>query len=133
VGVTLQIAPRVSDDGYVTSHVFCEVSSVTGYSQGYPTISQREASTSATVRDGESFIIGGLTEENDLTNNSKIPGAGDAPLLGGLFRNQTDRRSKTTLYIVVTPHIVRGPVDVAEARRERDISDPIGGQTAAGN
>ena len=55
VGVTLQIAPRVSDDGMVTSHVFAVVSSVTGFSQGYPTISQREASTSATVRDGESL------------------------------------------------------------------------------
>src|SRR5207302_6079339 len=51
VGVTLQIAPRVSDDGYVSSHIFCVVSSVTGFSQGYPTISQREAETSATVRD----------------------------------------------------------------------------------
>src|SRR6202008_2715099 len=47
VGVTLQIAPRVSSDGFVTSHVFCVVSSVTGVSQGYPTISQREASTMA--------------------------------------------------------------------------------------
>ena len=52
VGVTLQIAPRVSADGFVTSHVFCVVSSVTGFSQGYPTISQREAETSATVHDG---------------------------------------------------------------------------------
>ncbi|HEX4182158.1 MAG TPA: secretin N-terminal domain-containing protein, partial [Caulobacteraceae bacterium] len=59
VGVTLQIAPRVSSNGFVTSHVFCVVSSVTGTSQGYPTISQREAETSATVRDGETFVIGG--------------------------------------------------------------------------
>ena len=63
VGVTLQIAPRVSGDGFVSSHVFCVVSSVTGFSQGYPTISQREAETSATVRDGDSFVIGGLTQD----------------------------------------------------------------------
>jgi general secretion pathway protein D len=108
VGVTLQIAPRISEDGYVTSHVFCEVSSVTGTSQGYPTISQREASTSATVKDGEAFIIGGLTEENEITNNSKLPVAGDVPLLGSLFNVKKSTRSKTQLYIVVTPHIVRG-------------------------
>lgn len=53
VGVTLQIAPRVSGDGFVSSHIFAVVSSVTGTSQGYPTISQREAETSATVRDGD--------------------------------------------------------------------------------
>ena len=71
VGVTLQIAPRVSDDGFVTSHVFAVVSSVTGTSQGYPTISQREASTSATVRDGDTFVIGGLTQESDLTTTTR--------------------------------------------------------------
>ena len=107
VGVTLQIAPRVTSDGFVTSHVFCVVSSVTGTSQGYPTISQREAETSATVRDGETFVIGGLTEESDITSNNKIPGLGDLPIIGGLFGLRTETKSKTELYIVVTPHIVK--------------------------
>jgi general secretion pathway protein D len=107
VGVTLQIAPRVTSDGFVTSHVFCVVSSVTGTSQGYPTISQREAETSATVRDGETFVIGGLTEESDITSNNKIPGLGDLPVLEGLFALHTRTKSKTELYIVVTPHIVK--------------------------
>ena len=106
VGVMLQIAPRVSDDGFVTSHVFAVVSSVTGVSQGYPTISQRETSTSATVRDGDSFIIGGLTQETDLTHHSKLPGLGDIPVASWLFDTQNSTRSKTELYIVVTPHIV---------------------------
>jgi general secretion pathway protein D len=107
VGVTLQIAPRVSSDGFVTSHVFCVVSSVTGFSQGYPTISQRVAETSATVHDGETFVIGGLTEENELSTHDKIPGLGDIPVLGGLFRVHKGTNAKTELYIVVTPHIVR--------------------------
>jgi general secretion pathway protein D len=107
VGVTLQIAPRVSADGYVTSHLYAVVSSVTGYSQGYPTISQREAETSASVRDGETFVIGGLTQENDLTNRSKIPLLGDIPLLGQAFRTEKTTKSNTELYIVITPHIVR--------------------------
>jgi general secretion pathway protein D len=106
VGVTLQIAPRVSGDGFVSSHVFCVVSSVTGFSQGYPTISQREAETSATVRDGDSFVIGGLTQDENLSTKSKIPLLGDIPVIGGVFRNERTTRSKTELYIVVTPHIV---------------------------
>ena len=109
VGVTLQIAPRVSDDGFVTSHVFAVVSSVTGFSQGYPTISQREASTSATVRDGESFVIGGLTQEADLSHRVKLPGVGDIPVLGRVFDTEHRNRTKTDLYIVVTPHVVHGP------------------------
>jgi len=107
VGVTLQIAPRVSDDGFVTSHVFCVVSSVTGTSQGYPTISQREAETSATVLDGETFVIGGLTEESDIKSNTKVPILGSLPGVGELFKFDADTRAKTELYIVVTPHVVR--------------------------
>jgi len=107
VGVTLQIAPRVSTDGYVTSHIYGVVSSVTGFSQGYPTISQREAETSASVRDGETFVIGGLTQENTLKNKSKVPLLGDIPLVGQAFRVRRDTRSRTELYIVITPHIVR--------------------------
>jgi general secretion pathway protein D len=106
VGVTLQIAPRVSDDGYVSSHVFCVVSSVTGFSQGYPTISQREAETSATVRDGDSFVIGGLSQEDVINTHSKVPVLGDIPLIGQVFRKDSRSESKTELYIVVTPHIV---------------------------
>jgi general secretion pathway protein D len=107
VGVTLQIAPRVSPDGYVTSQIYGVVSSVTGFSQGYPTISQREAETSASVRDGETFVIGGLTQENVLTRKSKVPLLGDIPLAGELFKTERSTRSKTELYIVITPHIVR--------------------------
>jgi general secretion pathway protein D len=106
VGVTLQIAPRVSNDGYVSSHVFCVVSSVTGFSQGYPTISQREAETSATVRDGDSFVIGGLSQEDVINTHNKVPLLGDIPLIGQAFRKDSKSSSKTELYIVVTPHIV---------------------------
>ncbi len=108
VGVTLQIAPRVTSDGYVTSHVFAEVSSVTGVSQGYPTISQREASTIATVKDGESFIVGGLTQDNKLSTQNRIPLLDRLPGLSALSRNDTATRSKTDLYIIVTPHVVSG-------------------------
>jgi general secretion pathway protein D len=106
VGVTLQIAPRVTADGFVSSHVYCVVSSVTGFQQGYPTISQRQAETSATVRDGDSFVIGGLTQDSSINTKDKVPLLGDIPILGQAFRTDKSSRSKTELYIVVTPHIV---------------------------
>ena len=107
VGVTLQIAPRVSSDGFVTSQIYGVVSSVTGYSQGYPTISQREAETSASVRDGETFVIGGLTQDNILT--TQVEGADARRRSAGrqAFRLHRSTSSKTELYIVITPHIVR--------------------------
>ena len=108
VGVTLQIAPRVSSDGFVTSQIYGVVSSVTGFSQGYPTISQREAETSASVRDGETFVIGGLTQDNQL-NDQVESAAARRHSAGRRSCSGSDRstRSKTELYIVITPHIVR--------------------------
>lgn len=126
VGVTLQIAPRVSSDGYITSKIYGVVSSVTGFSQGFPTISQREAETSASVRDGETFVIGGLTQENVLTTKSKVPLLGDIPLIGALFRNERSSTSKTELYIVITPRIVR------HRRFEAETSEPETSETATG-
>jgi general secretion pathway protein D len=127
VGVTLQIAPRVSADGFVTSHVYAVVSSVTGFSQGYPTISQRQAETSATVRDGDSFVIGGLTQDENITNNSKIPILGDIPIIGQAFRTDRNTRSRTELYIIVTPHIVHrvGSQALTQARQEPYDSQPV--------
>jgi general secretion pathway protein D len=127
VGVTLQIAPRVSADGYVTSHVYAVVSSVTGFSQGYPTISQRQAETSATVRDGDSFVIGGLTQDENITNKGKIPILGDIPILGEAFKTTHSTRSKTELYIIVTPHIVHrvGTQALTQARQEPYDSQPV--------
>ncbi len=106
VGVNLQIQPRITSDGYVTTHVFSEVSSVTGYVQSFPQISQRLATTSATVRDGESFVIGGLIRENELHSLDRVPGLGSLPIVGGLFRNRRESRVATNLYIVITPHII---------------------------
>lgn len=122
VGVTLQIAPRVTSDSFVNSQIYCMVSSVTSYtSGGYPRISQREAQTSATVHDGETYVIGGLTEDNNSETKSKVPVLGDIPGFDQIFGYTHQSDSKTDLYIVVTPHIVhRGeklPDDVAAALR----------------
>ena len=64
--------------------------------------------TSATVRDGESFVIGGLAQESDLKHRTKLPIVGDMPVLSTLFDAENSTSSKTDIYIVVTPHVVRG-------------------------
>ena len=126
VGVTLQIAPRVSPDGFVTSKIYTVVSNVTGFSQGFPTISQREAETSASVRDGESFVIGGLVQDSTLSSRSKIPLLGDIPVLGAAFSRETQSRSKTDLYIIITPRIVKYGEDLdGGAEGSGKMLDPL--------
>jgi len=107
VGVNLQIQPRVSSDGFVTSHIYSEVSSVTGFVPGnIPQISQRTASTIATVRDGQAIVIGGLLQDNEIRNLSRLPFISDIPLIGSFFRHVSTTKTQTNLYIIVTPHIV---------------------------
>lgn len=106
VGVHLQILPRVSLDGDVSSHIVAEVSSVTGYTQGnIPQVSQRQAVANATVHDGNDYVIGGLIQDNELRSLTKIPFLGDIPLLGALFRSSQVTHQRTNLYIIITPHV----------------------------
>ena len=111
VGVNLQIQPRITNDGYVTSHIFAEVSSVTAFiptQQGHvPQISLRQASTSATVADGTPFVVGGLLKDEEIQNLSRIPFISSLPILGPLFRVRHDATTKSSLYIIITPHIIQ--------------------------
>jgi general secretion pathway protein D len=59
------------------------------------------------VRDGETFVIGGLTQDNEIVFKGSVPGLGNIPIAGDLFHLEKSTLSKTDLYIVVTPHIVR--------------------------
>jgi general secretion pathway protein D len=112
VGVNLQIEPRISDDGFVTSHVFAEVSSVGQYVSGgvgeppIPQVELRQVTTMATVADGTPFVIGGLLKDEEIQSLSKLPGIGDLPIIGALFRNQSRTVTKQNLFIIITPHVI---------------------------
>jgi general secretion pathway protein D len=110
VGVSLQILPRISADGRVTTQLFCEVSSIIDFSQSAPVIAVRQELTSAVVNDSESLIVGGLLQETEIKNLKKIPSLGNLPLIGQFFRNETNSSQNTNLYIVVTPHILSNGV-----------------------
>jgi general secretion pathway protein D len=110
VGINMQIQPRIDPNGFVTSHIFAEVSSVTQYietTQGQvPQISLRQVSTEATVKNGQPFVVGGLLKDEEIENMSKIPILGDLPIIGGLFRVRHTSTQRTNLYIFITPQII---------------------------
>ena len=68
--------------------------------------SRREASSTVEMRDGESFAIAGLIEDEFLDNVSQLPWLGDVPVLGALFRSADFARQQTELVIIVTAHLV---------------------------
>jgi len=106
VGVSLEILPRISANGIVTADVFSEVSSVLSYVQTAPEIAVRQELTAVSVADGQSVLIGGLLQDQEIRSYNKVPGLGDIPLIGELFKQATSTGQKTNLYVVITPHVL---------------------------
>lgn len=122
VGTKLTITPSINtDDGEITLKIGTEVSNITKYvKQGQvsaPQISTRQATTSAHLRSGQSFVIGGLMSVQDLDNLSGIPGLMDLPILGELFKYHTHSKSYAEVYIMITPYIVTNDIDPKELLR----------------
>ncbi|MGB4164708.1 MAG: secretin N-terminal domain-containing protein, partial [Bacillota bacterium] len=101
-GIRLKFTPRISDEGEITISVEPEVSIVTGTNkEGFPIIASRRASTTVRVRDGETFVLGGLVSEINVKSTTKVPLLGDLPLLGKLFRSENSSSTETEILIMV--------------------------------
>lgn len=117
-GVALKFTPTVLSGGRINLQVAPEVSelSSTGVTLTAPNISgstilplitTRRASTTVQLRDGQSFAIGGLIKNNVTSNVNGLPGLGEVPVLGALFRSTNFQQDKTELMFVVTPHLAK--------------------------
>jgi type II secretory pathway component GspD/PulD (secretin) len=124
IGILLAVTPRISADGFVKLDVAPEISSLSTsgveIANGVraPIINRRIARTTLTVQDGHTIIIGGLISTTDEIREDKMPLLGDLPLLGPLFRSTSRSKDRTELLIVLTPHILRTPMQAAEATRK---------------
>jgi len=111
-GVKLDFTPVVNADGTIQLKVSPEVSAldytnavtISGYT--IPALSTRRADTQVELRDGQSFAISGLLDHRTTDMLSKVPGIGDIPILGQLFRSKNINHSVVELMVVVTPTVV---------------------------
>ena len=111
VGIKLNITPRVSEDGYITTIVEPEVSSIfdfVGPNNDIPWVKTRKASTTVRVKNGETIVIAGLLNEEKNTQISKFPILGHIPILGKLFQHTYIGTRKTDLIVEITPQIIEG-------------------------
>jgi len=117
-GVGLRFTPTVLAGGRINLKVAPEVSelSSTGVTVGatntnnitiLPLITTRRASTTVQMNDGESFAIGGLIKSNASGTLKAIPGVGEVPVLGALFRSTSFQEDRTELVFIITPHLVK--------------------------
>lgn len=106
VGIILLVHPRVNDDQNITLRVHPVVSTVTGFVEGLPQTSAREAETIVRVKDGDTLVIGGLIRDEDIKTMSKIPLLGDLPLVGHLFRHRERNHRRTEVMVFLTIRLI---------------------------
>jgi general secretion pathway protein D len=127
VGTKLLVRPSINQDGYVSLLVQQEMSGATDETQfGAPIISTREASTEVLVRDGQTLVIGGLTDSNNSRVQSGVPLLSSIPLLGGLFGESRSRAEATELFLFLTPRVIRTDADADSLTAPR-LRPPGGG------
>jgi general secretion pathway protein D len=120
-GIILKVTPRVNSGGLVLLDIAQEVSDVsatTTSSISSPTIQQRKISTSVAVQDGDTIALGGLISNQVSKGRSTIPLFGSIPVLGHIFGDTTGGLKRTVLVVLLTPRVVRTPVDAEEITRE---------------
>ena len=118
VGVQLYVTPEAAGPMQVKLHTISIVSAVSGFSpvgsmQGgtvspllNPVIDSREAETAVNVSGGSTLVISGLRMIRTITREEKVPGLGDLPVLGWLFKNHRTQQQQTDLYFFITPTIL---------------------------
>lgn len=111
-GIELNFVPRVLDDNIINLELAAAVSAIdptNGFQQSTIKIDafrRRETSTTVELRDGESFAIAGLLQDDFRDLNGQVPWLGDLPVLGALFRSAEYQRQQSELVIIVTAHLV---------------------------
>jgi pilus assembly protein CpaC len=113
-GVGLAFTPTVLGRGLINMKIEPEVSQIDtthsiAVSQGVsvPALIVRRASTTVELRDGQSFVIGGLLQTDNKNVIEQLPWLGSVPVLGTLFSSKSYQKNETDLAIIVTPHLVR--------------------------
>jgi general secretion pathway protein D len=119
VGLTLKVKPQVSEGGNVKLNIVQEVSSVSDSTQQGIITNKRAIETTVLVRDGEAIVLGGLIQDDQRQGMDKVPGLGDLPLLGGLFRAESRKRTKTNLMVFLRPVVVHDQSAFAQVTDDR--------------
>ena len=106
-GTQLIFRPFISDDGYVRMEIHPKVSKgLVDPATGLPSETTTEVTCNIMVKDGHTVVIGGMFDEVASVGRSQVPGLGNIPGVGWLFRNKADKTTRNEIIILLTPHII---------------------------
>lgn len=134
VGITMQVLPRVTSNGIVRLDISQEVSSLVNANvEGAADLitNRRVIETTVQAQDGGTVVLGGLITDDNRASRGKVPGLGDAPIIGGLFRSKSNDQTRRTLFVFMRPTVIDSQhkaQSVAQKQFQRvrnaDASDP---------
>jgi general secretion pathway protein D len=139
-GLDLKIRPTINAEGVVVMEINQSISNtVPGASdvQGAPVFFERAVTTEVVARSGESILLAGLISERKNDTSTRVPGLGDIPGLGYLFRSDSKSKERTELVVIITPRVIEDPKEWSEIRlgmqgalQNLELPEPV--STAAG-
>lgn len=134
VGITMQVLPRVTSNGIVRLDISQEVSSLVNANvEGAADLitNRRVIETTVQAQDGGTVVLGGLITDDNRASRGKVPGLGDAPIIGRLFRSKSNDQTRRTLFVFMRPTVIDSQhkaQSVAQKQFQRvrnaDASDP---------
>ena len=124
VGKILKITPHVTEGRLVRMKISLEVTNIDlastlTTSSTLPVTQKRTIDTTVIVKDSQTVVIGGLIDESETTNETKVPVLGDIPVLGWLFRDHSETTEKTNLYIFLTPRVIKSPAEAMKVYQDK--------------
>ncbi len=133
IGVTLKITPQINKDRSVTLRLYIEESDIASQQAVIPyydgkaealrdyrvdVVEKEEINTTINIPAGHTLALGGLVDEQDITNENKVPVLGDIPLFGFFFRKIETRKSRTERIFLLKPHIMMSAEESGAVSRE---------------
>ncbi len=124
VGIRLKIKPKISEGDFVKLDIYQEISAVSPTQTSGAAdiiITKRSAQTSVVVKNSQTVVIGGLIQDRNTKNTTRIPFLADIPFLGALFRFNRDRGEKTNLLVFITPYIIEDFQGLEDLRERKEL------------
>ena len=122
VGLTMNVLPRINDGDTVRLDISQEVSSLVNANiEGAADLitNRRSIETSVLAQSGSTIVLGGLITRDDLKSLQKVPGAGDIPLLGNLFKSRSSSNTRRTLFVFLKPTVLRSDLSLKQTYENR--------------
>src|SRR5690606_26935709 len=107
-GVRLVFTPMVLEGDRIQIKLTPEVSSIGGFTEaGDPVFNTRNLDATVELRDGQSFSVAGLLQNDSRLKQNQLPWVGDVPIIGSLFKSSSYQKNESELVVIVTPRLVR--------------------------